>query len=289
MSSEVVAPPLNWDQLDIERKLGLPGSKYTNTSKPLTMVLGLFMAAVFYGVTSLFDHTHFGQMFLDRGYIPYVIVLFFCWCLATLFVKWRKLALQRKALEYAILPESVDFVLSPLTAKDVMNRIYMLADKPDKFLLFNRTQRALSSLRNIGRVSDIDDILRSQADNDEGFIDATYSSMRGLIWAIPVLGFIGTVLGLSDAIGGFGQVLAASADMAQIRDALLGVTGGLSVAFETTLIGLVSAVILQLLVSSIKQKEDLFLDACKEYCHKNIVTKLRTLQVSDENQVEGAP
>jgi hypothetical protein len=46
-----------------------------------------------------------------------------------------------------------------------------------------------------------------------------------------VLGFIGTVIGLSEAIGQFSGVLGASSDVDQISQALRGVTGGLATAF----------------------------------------------------------
>jgi biopolymer transport protein ExbB/TolQ len=281
-------PPLEWDRMDFERRLGLPGSKYTHTSKPLTFALAIVMTVAFYGALAPFTEYYIAKVFLERGVVPYVIVLLTSWSLATLLVKWRKLALQIRALKYRVVPRDVDFVLAPQTVKDVMDRLYMVADRPAQFVLFNRIQRALSSLKNIGRISDIDDILRSQAENDENFTDTTYGSVRALIWAIPVMGFIGTVLGLSSAIGGFGAVLATTTDTSQLRSALQNVTGGLSVAFETTLIGLVAAVIVHFAMSGLKQKEDLFLDACSEYCHRWITTKLRTVQVDEKDQVEGA-
>lgn len=55
-------------------------------------------------------------------------------------------------------------------------------------------------------------------------------------WSLPLLGFIGTVLGLSEAIGGLGGVFDGTSD----RDAALtGVLSDLRFAFDTTLAGLV--------------------------------------------------
>ena len=110
-------------------------------------------------------------------------------------------------------------------------------DDPRQFVVFHRITTALSNLRNLGRVTDVGDILRSQAETDESAMETSYSLLQGFVWAIPVLGFIGTVEGLSVAIGGFGGVLASSSDFEQIKVALRGVTGGLSTAFETTLHG----------------------------------------------------
>jgi len=279
---------LHWAAKDIEQRIGFKGAKYTGTNSFLTFAIGLLLAVAFYCALIPFRESYFGQMFFRRGWVPYAIVLLSGWNLAILFVKWRKLAMQRLALRYAIVPEDPSFVLSPITAEDVIGRLYEIASNPRQFLLLNRIERALSNLKNIGRVADVDDIMRSQAENDENYIESTYTLIRGLIWAIPVLGFIGTVLGLSEAIGGFGAVLAqGGADAAQLRMSLQGVTGGLAVAFETTLIGLVSAVAIQLLLTAVKKGEDNFLDDCNEYCHRFIISKLRTIPTDDDSE-EGA-
>ncbi len=64
------------------------------------------------------------------------------------------------------------------------------------------------------------------------------------IWALPMLGFIGTVLGISQAIGGLAQ---GPAVLAADDAGLGGVFGGLAFAFDTTLVGLVCVIPLALL------------------------------------------
>jgi biopolymer transport protein ExbB/TolQ len=99
--------------------------------------------------------------------------------------------------------------------------------------------------------------------------------MQGFVWAIPVLGFIGTVLGLSDAIGQFSGVLGAADDVSQISAALKGVTSGLATAFDTTLVALVAALVVQLAMTVIRRNEDAFLDEVMEYGLRNVVGRLR--------------
>ena len=282
-------PPLHWEKRDFERMVGFKGAKYTGTNTFLTFGIGLLLALGFYVAIAPLTEHHFAKMFYERGPVPYVIVVLTGWCLAILFVKWLKLRLQRKSLLYSIVPEDSDFVLSPLTADDVIRRLYQLADNPKSFLLLNRIERSLSNLKNIGRVADVDDILRSQAENDETYTDSTYTLMRGFIWAIPVFGFIGTVMGLSVAIGAFGGALAEGSEISELRNSLRGVTGGLAVAFETTLVGLVAAVFVQLLSTTLRKQEEKFLDACTDYCHRYIVSKLRVLSVDEGLQEEAKP
>jgi biopolymer transport protein ExbB/TolQ len=221
-------------------------------------------------------------MFTQRGPTPYCIVLLTSWSFFILLLKARKLAFQREALGYHIVPDHHDFVLSPTTVGQVMEKLSSTVDDPKHFVLFNRITIALSNLRNLGRVADVDDILRSQASQDEASMETSYSLVQGFVWAIPVLGFIGTVLGLSDAIGCFSGVLSAANDVQQISTALRGVTAGLSTAFETTLEGLVAALVIQLLLTFLKKAEEEFLDACAEYCTRNIVSRLRMLPFERE-------
>ena len=106
-------------------------------------------------------------------------------------------------------------------------------------------------------------------------METSYSILQGLIWAIPVLGFIGTVLGLSEAIGQFGTLLQSAGELSEVKDGLQLVTSGLSTAFETTLVALVAALGIQLWLVALKKAEEEFLDECSEYCIRNVVGRLR--------------
>jgi biopolymer transport protein ExbB/TolQ len=269
---------LSWSRQDIEQRLGIPGGRYTRVNTWFSALLAVVLTILFYGGLLLLGDSYLARMFVDRGMtIPYFIVFFAAWSFVFLFVKWRKLAFQTKSLQLAVVPQNPDFVLSSTTVDDVMNSIYASVDDPKYFVLLNRIVIALSNLRNLGRVGDLDDILRTQAEHDESAMETSYALVRGFVWAIPVLGFIGTVLGLSQAIGGFGGVLESADDLSAIKTALQGVTGGLATAFETTLQGLVAALFIQLLLTFLKKSEEEFLDACKEYCVRHVVNRLRIM------------
>lgn len=268
---------LEWRKRDIEQRLLFPGGRYTQVNNLLTGILGLLLTSIFYGVlgsTSL-TKTAFGEIFLERGETQYIIVFLTFWSLCILAIKYSKLRLQRKSLELHFIPEEAGFTVSPTTAEQVLNNIHIQVDDPRHFMLTNRVVIALSNLRNLGRVGDVDDILRSQASQDESAMETSYALVQGFVWAIPVLGFIGTVLGLSSAIGGFSSVLKTTDDITQISDSLQGVTGGLATAFDTTLIALIAALIIQLIVVVLKKAEEEFHDAALEYGIQKIVGRLR--------------
>lgn len=267
---------LSWSRLDPERRIGFAGGRFTSPNKFLSLLIALLLTAGFYAALYIpAVPPWLNDMFTKRGPCPYPTMLLFFWALALLFIKWRKFSLQRRAASLPLMPQQPDFELTPSTARALRERMSGIVDNPSHFILLNRIDLALANLHNIGHTADVAAILKIQAENDEAQISSSYAMIQGFLWAIPVLGFIGTVQGLSQAISAFASTLAAGADMNALRGSLQNVTGGLATAFETTLVALVCALVLQLLVSWLQSLESEFLDLCNDICHKNVAGKLR--------------
>jgi len=274
---------LSWVRSDIEPMFGVRSSRFTAVNSGVCIAIACVCTVLFYTVLYLMPHHWFVDMFTKRGFTPYPMVFIASWSAAILFFKWTKIRLQRRALGIAILPEST-FVLSPNTVDQVLRNIDLMVEQPRQFFLFNRIIGTLSNLKNIGMISDVSDILRTHNEQDQEAVETSYSLLYGFLWAIPVLGFIGTVEGLSVAIGEFGNVLRQSANMEALTSSLQIVTGGLATAFETTLIALVLALFLHLWSTAIRKAEDDLLLACSEYCSQNIVGHLRmSIRGEDES------
>lgn len=279
MKSRREKKPLDWHLGDIEQRFGFSGGKYTDVNLLFATVLACVLTAGLYiglcHVPRAVREWNYLQMLLERGWTPYAMVFLSVLALCVLAIKWRKLAFQRRALAFELVPPGASFALTPETALDVLAQLNAFVDEPKRFVLFNRIERALLNLRNVGDVSDVSEMLRAQAENDESQADASYGVLSGIVWAIPILGFIGTVIGLSGAIGGFGTVLSADATPDTLRDGLAPVTANLGIAFDTTFVALVFALSIQLLVTLLRKEEDRFLDACRDYAHVNVISKLR--------------
>ncbi len=281
---------LSWIEEDIENRFGFfKGGRYTSVNKVLSLLLALLLTAGFFLLLvyvlnpSPWFHP-FAIVFIRSGntWTTVPAMLFFFWAVVILCLKSRKITFQAKALDLAAVPQQPDFVLNEATARTVLERIYSLVDHPRHFILLNRIERALSNLHNIGGLSDVSTILKSQAENDENQIASSYTLINGMVWAIPVLGFIGTVQGLSIAIGTFTKTLQSSGDLSAIKANLQGVTSGLATAFETTLVALVAALVIQLYVNFLQQKESDFMDECNDYCHSYVISRLRLVNRAAE-------
>ena len=270
---------LDWHLGDIEQRFGFTGGKYTDVNMIMSVIFAAVLTAGFYVgicyVPKEIRETKYLQMVLDRGWTPYVMIFLAFLAVCILFVKWRKLAFQQRAFKLELIPAGQSFALTSETALDVLAKLNSLVDEPKRFVLFSRIERALLNLKNVGNLSDFSEMLRAQAENDESHTESSYGILSGIVWVIPILGFIGTVMGLSGAIGGFGSVLGVDATIESLRIGLVPVTSNLSIAFDTTFVALVFAMVIQLLTTLLRKKEDRFLDACRDYAHVNIISRLR--------------
>jgi flagellar motor component MotA len=99
-------------------------------------------------------------------------------------------------------------------------------------------------------------------------IDLRYSMVRYVVWAIPTLGFIGTVVGISLALAFAGAV-----DL-QDPNLLAELTKRLAVAFDTTLLALVMSAVLVLCQHVVQAYEERALNQAGQYCLDNLINRL---------------
>jgi len=144
----------------------------------------------------------------------------------------------------------------------------------EKSILLGRLDRGLAlwlATKDVGRVGSW---MSSEASRDNAMSDLTYTLARTMMWAIPILGFIGTVQGLSSAVGGFGDFLSGAADLAAIKGAIADVTIGLGVAFDTTFLALMLVTIIQFPLSSVMRREATLLGEIEVYIDEHFVSRL---------------
>ncbi len=262
---------------DIECMIGFPSGRYTVASAPLWLGVAAVMTILVALILVIVAPDGYLLLMMNRCWTNWAVVFFSWWCLGILLAKWIKTSIQLRALRAVdIVPRRGDFILSPGTSGDVLRRIKAVAERPKDFLLFRRIDMALSNLGNIGEVRDVGAVLESQADSDGSSVDSSYTVIRSLIWTIPILGFIGTVVGLSQAIGSFTDVLTQTgSDAGSIKSKLGPVVGGLATAFETTLVALVAAVIIQLLSTWVYKREEALLDGITDFTTENVLSRLK--------------
>ena len=96
-------------------------------------------------------------------------------------------------------------------------------------------------------------------------LEAENSMVRYLIWAIPSIGFIGTVRGIGQALS--------QADKALAGD-IAGMTDSLGVAFNSTFVALVISIGLMFLLHQLQRLQDGLLVDTQEYCEKFLLNRI---------------
>ncbi len=125
---------------------------------------------------------------------------------------------------------------SDLAKDDLVGRAVLLRDLVGRtlrsFIGYYRQQRLLAAasfVEQTGAADRLDDELKYLADVDAQRQADGYAFVRILVWAIPMLGFLGTVLGITQALGS--MHVGPDNDFQQMMD---GLRTGLYVAFDTT-------------------------------------------------------
>lgn len=96
--------------------------------------------------------------------------------------------------------------------------------------------------------------------------DAENSMIRYLIWAIPSIGFIGTVRGIGEALS--------LADKALAGD-IAGMTNSLGVAFNSTLVALLISIFLMFFFHQLQRLQDGQLVDIQAYCDQYLLARIK--------------
>lgn len=238
-------------------------------------VLAMIATGLFYGLLSMLPTTGFSVLFTERGWVPYVITLISVWALFLLGARLFQLRRERAVLGHDWIQVGVDGRLGP---EDAAVALEALRAKPariaDSFLA-RRLERALRHFQSRRRAVETVEFLASESRADEGRVDASYGLVRVFVWAVPTLGFIGTVIGIGAAVAGFSDTLEAASSLEGMKESIGLVTGGLGVAFDTTLLALVMSILIMFPASAVQRIEETFLGEVDDYCAENLIPKLR--------------
>lgn len=259
----------------------------TNVSVGLYILVGLAATVVFYLLLLPFagpkdDRSYLGRLFFGGEtasmatgmWVPYTEVFLFCWAASMLVGKLFKIRRQQRAMLFDVLPSDIG---EKITVRNIDKFLAYISELPKSAVgsfLVTRCVRGLEHFRVRKSAADTATMLSSQSDLDAGSVDSSYTMFHVFIWAIPILGFLGTVIGVSSAVGGFTDTLSSSSDMESLKSGLKNITGGLGTSFDTTLVALAMAMILTFPVSALQKLEGDVIGEVDEYTNEYLLRRL---------------
>ncbi len=115
-------------------------------------------------------------------------------------------------------------------------------------------------------ISAVSEAVQQESDLASEQMDSDLALIRYIGWAIPSIGFIGTVRGIGEAL--------AQAEQA-IEGDISGVTNSLGLAFNSTLVALLFSIILTFFVYMFQSAQDNFILQAGRYCRENLMNAMK--------------
>ena len=192
--------------------------------------------------------------------------------LADVLVRFVRGGRELRQMSLRLLPEDDETMLR---AQD-LGEIYTRA-RPSPLAETHFLQRLISRIilqfQSSRSVDQSNALLNSSLELLQHEIDLKYNMMRYMVWLIPTLGFIGTVIGIALALKGAGAMPNLQ-EQAALSGWLQGVTGSLALAFNTTLVALLLSAVLVFLLHVAQGREESALNRAGQYCLDNLINRL---------------
>ena len=252
----------------------------TNTNERLwALLICLIIGIVAITIMSLVFGTpgsSAGAFLLDRHTqnfpYPFTIqnvmwVMFFVGC-GELVVRYNHSGRELAQLSKHYLPEDATTMLRAGDLGAIYKRMWALeSERP--FFLQRLAGRCILQFQSSRSMSQSNSLLNSSLELFQHELDLRYTMLRYLVWLIPTLGFIGTVIGIAFALD-----YAASVDNPQDPTLLAEITGRLGVAFYTTLLALLQSALLVFVLHLVQGREEMALNQVGQYCLDNLINRL---------------
>ncbi len=141
-----------------------------------------------------------------------------------------------------------------------------IASREDLGILSKVYSTVLSSFLRNKALDSVAEAMNYTCEKEGERMESELSMIRYLIWAIPSIGFIGTVRGIGEALS--------QAHIA-VEGNIAGMTASLGVAFNSTFVALVVSIFLMYFLHQLQLSQDRLVLELNDRCNDNLLPKLR--------------
>jgi biopolymer transport protein ExbB/TolQ len=203
-----------------------------------------------------------------RDYEQEACFVLMFWALAILTFKGIVVYRQQRLLDQDLLKLPDGLPVGVEDTVGLVQRIDELSQKTRKYLLPRALRTAIQRFAATRNVQDSANSLRNVCESEGARMESELSTIRYIAWAIPSVGFIGTVRGIGAALSQANKA---------VEGDITGVTQSLGVAFNSTFIALVISIVLMFFIHQLQlMQERLVLDS-ESYGDQHLVSRLRVL------------
>ena len=188
------------------------------------------------------------------------------WALAIMGYKTVNILNERKLLDVDLVPVAEGMRILPEDTREFARQVQALPDENKRMLLPRALLNALQRFSSTRNIQDVSSSTHTICESEADMLESELSMIRYISWAIPSIGFIGTVRGIGEAL--------AQADKA-VQGDIAGVTQSLGVAFNSTFIALLISIFLMFLVHQLQLVQERLVFDSENYCDEKVIRHLK--------------
>jgi biopolymer transport protein ExbB/TolQ len=188
------------------------------------------------------------------------------WAFAILAYKASAVFNERSLLQRELLPVREGVRILPEDTREYARTLQALPASDRSLLLPRVLLSALDRFGSTRNVQDVSSLSNSMCEAEATRLDSEQAMIRYIAWAIPALGFIGTVRGIG---------LALNQAHRAVEGDIAGVTENLGTAFNSTLIALLISIVVMFLVHQLQLLQERLVFDTQTYVDHNLVRHMQ--------------
>jgi len=188
------------------------------------------------------------------------------WALAIMGFKARQSLAERRLLDAGLVPIDEGMRILPDDTRQYARNLQALPGAQRTMLLPRVLLAALERFGSTRNVQDVSSVANTLCEGEGERLESELSMIRYIAWAIPSVGFIGTVRGIGDALGQAHRA---------VEGDISGVTESLGVAFNSTFIALLISIVVMFLVHQLQLLQERFVFESQTYVDHNLIRHMQ--------------
>ena len=213
-----------------------------------------------------------------RDFEQETCIILMLWAIAIIGMKTQNTLRERALIDRRLIQVSDGMSILPEDSRNYARPVQALPEKERDFLLPRAILAGLHRFQSTRNIQDVSSTVKDICETEADRMETELSIVRYIAWAIPSIGFLGTVRGIGTALGQAYQ--AVSGD-------IVGVTVSLGVAFNSTFVALVVSIFLMFLLHQLQLLQDRLVLDCQNYCDESLIRHLQVPEKEARYGLEG--
>jgi biopolymer transport protein ExbB/TolQ len=189
------------------------------------------------------------------------------WAFAIMAYKASVALRERSLLERHLLHVRDGVRILPDDTREYARSLQSLPERVRRMFLPRVLLAALERFGSTRNVQDVSSVANSLCDSESDRLESELSMIRYIAWAIPSIGFIGTVRGIGAALGEAHKA---------VEGDIAGVTENLGVAFNSTFVALMISIVVMFLVHQLQLLQERLVFDSQTYVDHNLIRHMQT-------------